>query len=112
MEDKWPFYKLKHQKPGKKTDTTETPKEAMKKAKGDCEVSETSSHTKFFKKDRYEDLYSRITRDQYLGKEESISGSSDSFHCVHGSEGKQYSEKGKLKRNILKELDPRPVGNI
>ncbi|KAI8430649.1 hypothetical protein MSG28_000850 [Choristoneura fumiferana] len=109
MEDKLPSYKLKNEDLRKKTATKHTPKEAMKKAKGDCEVSESTSHTKFFKKDRYEDLYSRITRDQYFGKEESITGSSDSFHCVHGPEGKQYSEKGKLKRNILKELDPHPV---
>ncbi|CAG9557986.1 unnamed protein product [Danaus chrysippus] len=81
----------------------------IKKAKGDCEDSKSSSHTKYFQRLKYTTDYKRITRDEYLGYSESISGSSDTFGCLHGPEGKQYSTEAKLKRNLIKELDPVPV---
>ncbi|XP_032526982.2 uncharacterized protein LOC116777504 isoform X1 [Danaus plexippus] len=83
--------------------------EHSKKAKGDCDDSKSSSHTKYFQRLKYTTEYKRITRDEYLGFSESISGSSDSFGCLHGPEGKLYSTEAKLKRNFLKELDPVPV---
>ncbi|KAJ8737618.1 hypothetical protein PYW08_000213 [Mythimna loreyi] len=70
--------------------------------------SEQSSHTKFMKKPRRLAEFESVTRDGYLSISESMSGSSDTFSCIHGSEGKQYSPKGLLKRNIVKNLDPIP----
>ncbi|RVE53104.1 hypothetical protein evm_002201 [Chilo suppressalis] len=79
-----------------------------RKAKGDC-LSSSSSGTQYYKKERHKDTYVRITKDEYFGKSESISGSSSTLHCVHGPEGKLYSEKGLLKRNLTKVLDPIPL---
>lgn len=76
------------------------------KAKGDCFTPSSSSHTQYFRKEQYKESYKRITTDEYCGISESVSGSSDTFHCLHGPDGKQYTDKGKLKRNIMKELDP------
>ncbi|XP_026759124.2 uncharacterized protein LOC113518411 [Galleria mellonella] len=90
-------------KKGKKADMP------TKKAKGNCNVSQSASHTKYYRIEKHRDAYEKITKEEYLGFSESISGSSETYHCVHGPEGKQYSEKGKLKRNLLKELDPVPV---
>lgn len=88
----------------------EKPKESMIKARGDCNPTPSSSHTQYYRMPRYGDTFQRITTNEYLDISESISGSSDTFHCVHGSEGKQYTEEGLLKRNILKVLDPIPMG--
>ncbi|KAG6454112.1 uncharacterized protein LOC115446035 [Manduca sexta] len=82
--------------------------EVSRKAKGEGDVSTKSSHTQFLRQPRHETKYERITRNQYFGESESISGSSNTFGCVHGAGGKKYSEKGLLKRNIMKELDPIP----
>ncbi|XP_045784537.1 uncharacterized protein LOC123880455 [Maniola jurtina] len=84
-------------------------KDPPKKAKGDCADSASSSHTQIFRRKMFEDTYTRITTDEYLGIPESISGSSDTYQCVHGPEGKQYTEKTKLRRNLIKELDPIPT---
>ncbi|XP_063893252.1 uncharacterized protein LOC135117630 [Helicoverpa armigera] len=70
------------------------------------EPSMESSHTKFYKKDRIDKEYKQVTRKQYLSISDSLSGSSDTFQCLHGPEGKEYTEKGLLKRNIVKNLDP------
>ncbi|XP_047040831.1 uncharacterized protein LOC124645124 [Helicoverpa zea] len=70
------------------------------------EPSMESSHTKFYKKDRIDKEYKQVTRKQYLSISDSMSGSSDTFQCLHGPEGKEYTEKGLLKRNIVKNLDP------
>ncbi|KAJ0183695.1 hypothetical protein K1T71_000118 [Dendrolimus kikuchii] len=80
--------------------------ETKRKAQGDCEPSESTSHTQLFRVPRHETKFKRITSDEYFNISESISGSSDTFHCVHGLEGKVYSAKGHLKRNFLKVLDP------
>ncbi|KAM3968388.1 uncharacterized protein ACR2FA_004032 [Aphomia sociella] len=80
--------------------------EPTKKAKGDFNVCQSTSHTIIFRKEKYKDEYERITEQEYLGYSESISGSSDTFRCVHGPLGKQYTDKGKLKRNLVKQLDP------
>nr|XP_034839516.1 uncharacterized protein LOC117995640 [Maniola hyperantus] len=85
------------------------PKDPSKRAKGDCADSVSSSHTQIFRRKLYDDKYTRITTDEYLGVSESSSGSSDTYQCVHGPGGKQYSEKAKLKRNLIKELDPIPT---
>ncbi|XP_045510297.1 uncharacterized protein LOC123705525 [Colias croceus] len=101
----------------KKKSAFTTPKQAKtiskfdksKKAKGDCFDSKSSSHTQFFAKEEHGEKFNKITKDEYFHIPESISGSSDTFHCVHGPEGKLYTEDGLLKRNLLKELDPIPL---
>lgn len=85
-------------------------KKSSRKSRAECDISESTSHTQFFKKPRHEELYARITTDEFFGISESISGSSDTFRCVHGSEGKVYSKKSLLKRNFKKNLDPIPNG--
>ncbi|CAG9782043.1 unnamed protein product [Diatraea saccharalis] len=79
----------------------------VNKSNVDCSSSSTSG-TQFFRKKRHNDTFEKITTDEYFGKSESISGSSLTFHCVHGPEGKLYTEKGLLTRNLIKELDPIP----
>lgn len=81
---------------------TETP---VKKARGHCSTTISSSHSKFFIRRKYGTDFKQITRDQYHNISESIS-SSDTYHCVHGPEGKIYTKEGLLKRNFMKELDP------
>ncbi|CAH2103080.1 unnamed protein product [Euphydryas editha] len=81
-------------------------KAASRKARGDCDDSESSSHTHIFRREKYRKEYKRITSDEFVGISESISGSSDTFQCVHGPEGKLYTPEGQLKRNLVKELDP------
>lgn len=83
-----------------------------KRAKGDCLTSSNSSGTQYFRREGHGDTFERIDSSQYVGLSESISGSSLTFNCVHGPEGKQYTDKGLLKRNLLKELDPIPVGTL
>lgn len=73
--------------------------------KNECKESRSTSHTQFFKKDFNDGKIHRITTDEYFGKSESISGPSDSFHCFHKPAGRQYTEKGLLKRNLLKNVD-------
>ncbi|CAK1554778.1 unnamed protein product [Leptosia nina] len=85
-----------------------SPLNQSKKARDGCFDTKSTSHTQFYAKQDHTELYQRVARDEYLGKFESISGSSDTFHCVHGTEGKQYTKEGLLKRNLLKELDPFP----
>ncbi|KAL0902679.1 hypothetical protein ABMA27_000498 [Loxostege sticticalis] len=89
-----------------------------KRAKGDCLTSSNTSGTQYFRREGHGDAFGkrghgdafqRIDSSQYVGLSESISGSSLTFNCVHGPEGKQYTDKGLLKRNLLKELDPIPV---
>lgn len=83
---------------------------SSRRARGDCDVSESTSHTQFFKKPRHEEKFKRVNTDEFLGVSESMSGSTDTYRCVHGPGGKQYTEKGLLKRNLLRELDPIPTG--
>lgn len=80
-----------------------------KKAKGYCITPPSSSGTQYFRRESRGDAFERVNSDQYVGLSESMSGSSLTFNCIHGPEGKQYTEKGLLKRNILKGLDPIPV---
>lgn len=84
-------------------------------------TSSNSSGTQYFRREGHGDAFGkrghgdafeRIDSSQYVGLSESISGSSLTFNCVHGPEGKQYTDKGLLKRNLLKELDPIPVGKL
>ncbi|XP_047523680.1 uncharacterized protein LOC125062135 [Pieris napi] len=84
-------------------------KGTTQRAKGDCFETKSSSHTQYYRKKNHAEAFERITIAEYCGKSESISGSSKSYHCVHGPEGKQYTEKGLLKRNLLKQLDPIPT---
>ncbi|XP_072930307.1 cilia- and flagella-associated protein 69-like isoform X2 [Epargyreus clarus] len=101
----------------KRSNESPKTKKQVKKAKSKntitnveaCESSKSSSHTQFFRKPKYEGGFERISKKEYFGASESISGSSDTFHCVHGPGGKIYSEKGQLKRNLIKELDPIPT---
>lgn len=81
-----------------------------REAKGDCIKSKSSSHTQFYRKVKPSEAFQRITKAEYHGESESITGTSDTFHCIHGPEGKQYTEKELLKRNLLKELDPISTG--
>ncbi|XP_046976695.1 uncharacterized protein LOC124542853 [Vanessa cardui] len=81
-------------------------KEPLKTAKGYDDDSMGSTRAHIFKRDKYGIGYKQITHDEYFGKSESISGSSDTFHCFHGSQGKLYTKEGRLKRNLIKELDP------
>ncbi|XP_026500645.2 uncharacterized protein LOC113404100 [Vanessa tameamea] len=81
-------------------------KEPLATAKGYDDDSIGSSRPHIFKRDKYKIGYKQITRDEYFGKSESVSGSSDTFHCFHGSQGKLYTKEGRLKRNLIKELDP------
>ncbi|XP_059059905.1 uncharacterized protein LOC131853107 [Achroia grisella] len=81
----------------------------INKGKGDCSASQSTSHTQFFRVEKYGKVPERITKEEYLGHLESISSSSDSFRCIHGPEGKQYTAKGKMRRNLLKNLDPLPI---
>ncbi|CAH1647817.1 unnamed protein product [Spodoptera littoralis] len=71
-------------------------------------VSEESSHTKFYKRNREKKEFEQTTREEFYSISESMSGSSDTFECIHGPHGKEYTAKGLLKRNILKNLDPIP----
>lgn len=91
-------------------DSTNT-KATLLQARGDYDVSQSTSHTQYFRIPRHETEHKKITRDEYLGVSETISGSSDTYHCVHGPKGKQYTEKGLVERNFLKELDPIPRGS-
>ncbi|XP_050360674.1 uncharacterized protein LOC126780335 [Nymphalis io] len=81
-------------------------REPSKNAKGDSEDPIGSSRPHIFKREKYKIGYKQITSDQYFGKSESISESSDTFHCFHGSRGKLHTKEGILKRNLTKELDP------
>lgn len=74
--------------------------------------SEQSSHTKFYKRPRRLEEFKHVTRDEYLSISESMSGSADTYSCIHGPEGKKYTQKGLLKRNILKNLDPIRFGKV
>lgn len=94
-----------------KKESTKT-KVSSRNARGDCDVSQSTSHTQFFKKPRHEEEFKRVNTDEFLGVSETLSGSSDTYRCVHGLEGKKYTEKGLLKRNLLRELDPIPTGKI
>lgn len=79
--------------------------------KGDCNDSKSSSHTQYYKQNRYApEVYDKITSDQYLGVTSSISGTSDTFHCEH-PEGRTRSEKT-LKRLLEKEIDPIPMSEF
>ncbi|KAH9636475.1 hypothetical protein HF086_002175 [Spodoptera exigua] len=71
--------------------------------------SKESSHTKYYKKTREKKEFEQTTRQEFLSSSESLSGSSDTFGCIHGPQGKEYSAKGLLKRNIVKNLDPIPT---
>lgn len=84
----------------------------QKKDRGDnSKCTSKTPSTQFFKEDKIKQEYVRITRMEYLSESESISGSSDTFHCVHGPEGKIYTtDKAQLKRNFMKCLDPVPKG--
>ncbi|KAJ2954493.1 hypothetical protein O0L34_g2772 [Tuta absoluta] len=87
-----------------------TSEDTRRIAKGDCSVTASTSHTQYFRKDPSDEgKMKRITTDQYLGISESISGSSDSFQCVHKIESKKYTKRGLLKRNFMKNLDPIPL---
>ncbi|XP_053624154.1 uncharacterized protein LOC128683024 [Plodia interpunctella] len=83
-------------------------KEAPKKLPPEFAITPSTSHTQYFRKDRYVDEFNRITTEEYLGYTESVSGSSDTFQCVH-KQGKKYTAKGQLRRNLQKELDPAPA---
>lgn len=72
--------------------------------------SNSSSHTQYFRQKKRSSEYDRITSDEFVGVIESISGSSDTYRCVHGPKGKQYTQEGLLRRNLIKELDPAPLG--
>lgn len=85
------------------------PKKSRLREKGDCDDSKSSSHTQYYKQNRYlPEVYDRITSNQYLGISSSISGSSDTFHCVH-PDGKTFTERTLLRRNLEKEIDPIPI---
>lgn len=87
-------------------ETKVAPKKSRLREKGDCNESRSSSHTQYFKQNRYApEVYDKMTSDQYLGLSSSISGTSDSFHCDH-PEGRVYGEKTLVKRYYLKEVDP------
>lgn len=75
-------------------------------------VSEETSHTKFYKRNREKNEFEVTTREEYLSISESMSGSSDTFECIHGPHGKEYTQKGLLKRNLMKNLDPIPKGTL
>lgn len=83
---------------------------SLNKAKGDCDDLESSSHTQYFRRKKYKTHYERITSDEYLGKFETLSGSSDTHHCVYGPAVKPYTEKGRLERSFRKILDPIVTG--
>lgn len=85
-------------------------KASSRRARGDCDESQSTSHTQLFKIPRHEDQFKRVNTDEFLGISETMSGSSDTYRCVHGPVGKQYTKKGLLKRNLMKELDPIPTG--
>lgn len=88
------------------TSNIKVPKKSRLREKGDCNESTSSSHTQYFKQNRYApEVYEKINPSQYLGMSPSISGTSNSFHCVH-HEGRVYDEKTRLKRYQLKDLDP------
>lgn len=97
-----------------KTNKTKSPPNSPKNLRRDCSQSGTSStsNTHFYKKPRHKTSHHKITRDEYSGISEPISGSTASFGCVHGPEGKQYSKKGRTQRFFLKELDPIRCGNV
>lgn len=85
------------------------PKKSRLREKGDCDDSKSSSHTQYYKKNRYApEVYDKITRDRYLGVKSSSSGTSVTFQCVH-PEGRTFSDKSLLKRNFKKEIDPIPM---
>lgn len=85
-------------------------KNISRKARAECDVSESTSHTQFFKKARGKEVFERVTTDEFLSVSESMSGSADTFRCVNGPKGERYTQKGLLKRNMVKELDPIPTG--
>lgn len=76
------------------------------------DVSAESSHTKFYKRPTLLPEFKHVTRNEYLSISDTMSGSADTFSCVHGPEGKQYTQKGLLKSNLLKNLDPIPLGKL
>ncbi|KAJ8737357.1 hypothetical protein PYW07_000628 [Mythimna separata] len=88
---------------------TPPPEEKKKRSKKMWkDESLPSSHTKYYKRPTRLAEFQHVTRDEYLSISESISGSEDTFSCLYGSEGRQYSPKALLKRNLVKNLDPIP----
>lgn len=80
------------------------------KESGDNNLSDsTSTSTHFFKEDKTKQ-FRRITGQEYLSISESISGT-ESYKCDHVLKEKKYTEKGLLKRNLIKNLDTIPIGN-
>lgn len=75
-------------------------KATSRKARGDCDDSESSSHTHIFRRDKYQSVYRRITSDEFVGVLPSVSGSSDTFQCVHGPGGRPYSQERRLQKNL------------
>lgn len=75
-------------------------KAASRKARGDCDGSESSSHTHIFRREKYQSEYRRITSDEFVGVSPSVSGSSDTFRCVHGPGGRPHSQERCLRRNL------------
>lgn len=75
-------------------------KAASRKARGDCDGSESSSHTHIFRREKYQSEYRRITSDEFVGVLPSVSGSSETFRCVHGPGGRPYSQERCLQRNL------------
>lgn len=87
----------------------EVPKKSRLREKGDCDDSKSSSHTQYYKQNQYfPEVYKKITLDQYMGVTSSTSGTSDTFHCKH-PEGRTFSERTLLKRNLEKVIDPIPI---
>ncbi|CAB3259076.1 unnamed protein product [Arctia plantaginis] len=100
-----PVYSLATSNSKKSSEQSEKSKKAKKKREITCTSSESSSHTKFYRKPRHEEDFKEITRREYNCISPTIS-SSDTFGCIHGPEGIQYDTETLLKRQFLKEVDP------
>ncbi|XP_014366424.2 uncharacterized protein LOC106717203 [Papilio machaon] len=79
-----------------------------KDAKGDGDTSQSTSRTQYFKREFYTGEIKQLSEKEVKKLKEDLdsSGSSETFQCVHGPEGKQYTEEEILKRYLTKKIDP------
>ncbi|XP_013145870.1 PREDICTED: uncharacterized protein LOC106109021 isoform X2 [Papilio polytes] len=79
-----------------------------KDSKGDGNITQSSSRTQYFKREFYTGEIRKLNEKEVKKLREGLdsSGSSETFQCVHGPEGKQYTEEEILNKYLTKKIDP------